>query len=74
METEWKIGQVLECPNHGGSFDCNSFCRICEGECEFTYDGTLPCKECYKWIDGDVWREELGMCLECSNKFFDNGD
>jgi hypothetical protein len=25
----------VECPNHKGSFDCNPFCRACEGEQEF---------------------------------------
>lgn len=23
--------EQVECPNHEGGFDCNSFCRICEG-------------------------------------------
>lgn len=21
----------MQCPNHEGNFDCNSFCRLCEG-------------------------------------------
>lgn len=25
----------VECPNHGGNFDCNPFCPICEGEQEY---------------------------------------
>lgn len=24
----------VECPNHGGSFDCTPFCELCEGEQE----------------------------------------
>lgn len=24
----------VECPNHNGSFDCNPFCRLCEGNQE----------------------------------------
>lgn len=24
----------VECPNHGGSFDCTPFCKLCEGEQE----------------------------------------
>jgi hypothetical protein len=26
----------IECPNHNGSFDCNAFCRLCEGGQETT--------------------------------------
>jgi len=29
---------TVECPNHGGNFDCTPFCRICEGEQEYSYD------------------------------------
>jgi hypothetical protein len=25
---------TVECPNHNGSFDCNPFCRLCEGNQE----------------------------------------
>lgn len=25
---------AIECPNHNGGFDCNPFCRLCEGEQE----------------------------------------
>jgi hypothetical protein len=27
---------ILECPNHEGNFDCTPFCRLCEGEQEYT--------------------------------------
>ena len=30
-----QIGEMLECPNHEGNFDCNPFCRVCEGEQEY---------------------------------------
>jgi hypothetical protein len=26
---------VIECPNHGGAFDCTPFCEICAGEQEY---------------------------------------
>lgn len=26
---------MIECPNHAGSFDCNPFCPLCEGEQEY---------------------------------------
>ncbi len=29
----------IECPNHEGAFDCNSFCRICEGFYEYCPEG-----------------------------------
>lgn len=28
------MGMNIECPNHGGSFDCTPFCVLCEGEQE----------------------------------------
>ena len=24
--------EQIECPEHGGGFDCTPFCRVCEGE------------------------------------------
>jgi hypothetical protein len=29
--------RIVECPNHGGAFDCTPFCRTCEGEQEYSY-------------------------------------
>jgi len=26
----------VECPNHGGAFDCTPFCPLCEGAQEVT--------------------------------------
>jgi len=26
---------MIECPNHGGGFDCTPFCPVCEGEQEY---------------------------------------
>lgn len=26
---------MVECPNHGGNFDCTPFCELCEGEQEY---------------------------------------
>ena len=26
---------MTECPNHGGDFDCNPFCPVCEGNQEY---------------------------------------
>lgn len=31
---------------------------------------TKPCQFCGKPVDADVWAEEFGMCLECSNDYF----
>jgi hypothetical protein len=35
-ELKVELGLVIECPNHGGSFDCSPFCDLCEGEQEYT--------------------------------------
>ena len=59
------VGEVVECPAHNGNFDCLAFCAICEGEQEYTYTGELPCKGCLVWIDDDVWRKQLGCCVDC---------
>jgi hypothetical protein len=34
-ELKVELGQVIECPNHAGNFDCNPFCELCEGEQEY---------------------------------------
>jgi len=26
---------MIECPRHGGSFDCSPFCNVCEGNQEY---------------------------------------
>jgi RNA polymerase subunit RPABC4/transcription elongation factor Spt4 len=28
------------------------------------------CVDCGVMIDEDIWYEELGMCVECSNTYF----
>ena len=32
---------IKECPNHEGHFDCTPFCKICEGEQEYSTDGGI---------------------------------
>jgi len=32
-----------------------------------------PCVKCGVEMDADVHEEEMGMCLECSNRFWDHG-
>lgn len=39
---------IKECPNHGGNFDCHSFCRICEGFQEYE-DGVAPTALTKEW-------------------------
>ena len=34
----------------------------------------LPCVECGVDIDEDVWHEEFGMCVDCSNEYFTHED
>jgi hypothetical protein len=67
-------GMMKECPNHQGAFDCNPFCRICEGDQEYKYTETRPCKDCQEPVDHDIWFEELGMCVDCSNIYFSHDD
>lgn len=65
---------IKVCPNHGGSFDCNPFCRICEGEQEYESNGYLPCNrfgECGTYVEEDIWHEESGFCVDCSHLYFD---
>jgi hypothetical protein len=31
---------------------------------------TTPCDHCAVPIDSDIHAEELGMCLDCSNKYW----
>lgn len=33
---------------------------------------TLPCDKCGDLIDKDTHKEELGMCVDCSNDYFDH--
>jgi hypothetical protein len=65
---------IKVCPNHAGSFDCNPFCRICEGNQEYESNGYLPCNRfghCGEYIEEAVWHEELGFCIECSHLYYD---
>ena len=29
-----------------------------------------PCNDCGEPVDAEIFEEELGMCLECSNDFW----
>ena len=29
-----------------------------------------PCIHCGEKLDKDIWKEELGMCVECSNAYY----
>lgn len=68
------VGMMIECPVHQGAFDCTPFCDICEGNQEYEYTETRPCKDCQAPVDHDIWFEELGMCVDCSNIYFTHED
>jgi hypothetical protein len=68
------VGMKIVCPVHEGAFDCNPFCDICEGDQEYAYTETRPCKDCQDPVDHDIWFEELGMCVDCSNIYFTHED
>lgn len=36
--------------------------------------GLTPCYICQTPIDSDIHKEELGMCLPCSNAYYDEAD
>ena len=63
---------IRVCPAHEGAFDCNPFCNICEGEQEYQYTDTRPCIYCHIAVEHDTWFSELGMCLDCSNKYYNH--
>ena len=68
------VTMIKECPNHQGAFDCNPFCRICEGDQEYESTGFLPCNrfwECGTNVEEDTWHEELGFCQPCQALYFD---
>jgi hypothetical protein len=37
-------------------------------------DGKKPCYKCGSLIDADIYKEELGMCVMCSNAYFDHSE
>jgi len=63
---------MAECPNHEGAFDCTPFCDVCEGEQEYPWTPFRKCNDCDTDVEHDVWFTELGMCLECSNKYWNH--
>ena len=65
---------MKECPRHEGNFDCTPFCNVCEGEQEYAYTDTIPCRDCQTPVDHDIWFEEMEMCVECSNNYFSEED
>jgi hypothetical protein len=64
--------EMVECPRHEGAFDCTPFCNVCEGEQEYQWTPTRQCYECPTQVDTDIWFEELGMCIDCSNAYFNH--
>ena len=60
----------VECPAHEGAFDCTPFCSVCEGEQEYEHTAQRPCVVCADPVEHDIWYEELGLCVDCSNDYF----
>jgi hypothetical protein len=40
----------------------------------FTFIHHKECNKCSKPVVADIHKEELGMCVECSNDYFDHSD
>ena len=38
----------------------------------FTFTAYKPCDKCGEPVDKDIHKEELGMCVECSNAYFEH--
>lgn len=62
----------IVCPRHEGAFDCTPFCDVCEGDQEYEYTATRGCVYCATPVEHDTWFEELGMCLDCSNRYWEH--
>lgn len=63
------MNETIVCPNHEGSFDCNPFCRICEGNQETTLTNLIEqantvafdgCHKIYLNMDIDQTRKMRG--------------
>jgi hypothetical protein len=39
---------------------------------DFDFVKMLPCDKCGDKVEADIHAEELGMCVECSNRYFDH--
>jgi hypothetical protein len=61
---------MADCPRHDGSYDCTPFCGVCQGEQEYEWTPFRRCVTCPTEVEHDVWFEEFGMCVECSNEYF----
>lgn len=63
---------MIQCPNHGGGFDCSPFCEICEGSQAYDPADTLECRAagCTDQLEKDTWVTELGFCIEHSNAYW----
>lgn len=40
----------------------------------FSVEPTEPCVECGTAVDADIHAEELGMCVDCSNEYYNHDD
>ena len=40
----------------------------------FSVDSTEPCVGCGTAVDADIHAEELGMCVDCSNEYYNHDD
>lgn len=65
---------MTECPRHQGSFDCTPFCDVCEGNQEYDPAENRKCvmPHCTETLPNEIWLEELGFCVECSNAYFEH--
>lgn len=63
---------MIECPQHGGGFDCSPFCEVCHGHQEYDPAALIACQvpECEEQLTKELWLTELGFCVEHSHAYF----
>ena len=61
-------------PRHVAPYHCTTSCDVREGEQRYEWTPLRLCKDCGTAVDHDTWFEELGMCLDCSNAYWNHDD
>lgn len=54
--------EMVECPEHGGGFDCTPFCKTCEGE--QGYYPNIRCNDCMSkmYLEDTDTRDDCPDC------------
>lgn len=52
------MNELIECPNHGGNFDCTPFCKLCGGNQELKKEELNPNIRSI-FIEGRLWFDKV---------------